>query len=110
MDCSGLYCYVVYSDGHETWTRGGVDCNVVDMRHGLGHCCSVVDCTVVNWTEVGRQKNGLLGLGSSLLEWVNLSKRRGKDGVFRGQAGLLRGISRGRSPREVPRSSPASPR
>ena len=35
--------------------------------------------------------------------WVNLSKRGGKDGV-------LRGISRGRSPMEIPRSSPASPR
>ena len=34
---------------------------------------------------------------------VNLSKRGGKDGVFRGLAGLLRGISRGRSPREIPR-------
>ena len=43
-------------------------------------------------------------------EWVNLSKRGGKDGVFQGLAGLLRGISRGRSPREIPRSSPASPR
>ena len=37
--------------------------------------------------------------------WVNLSKRGGKDRVFRGLAGLLRGISRGRSPREIPRSS-----
>ena len=44
------------------------------------------------------------------LEWVNPSKRGGMDGVFRGLAGLLRGISRGRSPREIPRSSPASPR
>ena len=42
--------------------------------------------------------------------WVNLSKRGGKDGVFQGLAGLLRGISRGRSLREIPRSSPASPR
>ena len=31
---------------------------------------------------------------------ANLSKRGGKDGVVRGLAGLLRGISRGRSPRE----------
>ena len=29
--------------------------------------------------------------------------------VFRGLAGLLRGISRGRSSREIPRSSPTSP-
>ena len=29
--------------------------------------------------------------------WVNPSKRGGMDGVFRGLAGLLRGISRGRS-------------
>ena len=43
-------------------------------------------------------------------DWVNLSKRGGKDGVFRGLAGLLRGISQGRSPREIPKSSPASPR
>ena len=42
--------------------------------------------------------------------WVNLSKTGGKDGVFRGLAGLLRGIPRGRSPREILRSSPASPR
>ena len=42
--------------------------------------------------------------------WVNLSKRGGKDRVFRGLAGLLRGISRGRSPREIQRTSPASPR
>ena len=32
------------------------------------------------------------------------------DGVFQGLAGLLRGIFRGRSPREIPRSSAASPR
>ena len=32
------------------------------------------------------------------------------DGVFRGLAELLRGIFRGRSPREIPRSSPVSPR
>ena len=42
--------------------------------------------------------------------WVNPTKRGGMDGVFRELAGLLRGISRGRSPREIPRSSPASPR
>ena len=30
-------------------------------------------------------------------EWVNPSKRGGMDGVFRGLAGLLRGISRGKS-------------
>ena len=29
------------------------------------------------------------------LDWVNLSKRGGMDGVFQGLAGLLRGISRG---------------
>ena len=40
--------------------------------------------------------------------WVNLSERGGKDGVFQGLAGLLRGISRCRSPREFPKSSPAS--
>ena len=34
-------------------------------------------------------------------DWVNLSKRVGKDGVFQGLAGLLRWISRGRSPREI---------
>ena len=43
-------------------------------------------------------------------DWVNPSKRGGMDGVFRGLAGLLRGISRGGSPREIPRSSPVSPR
>ena len=34
--------------------------------------------------------------------WVNPIKRGGMDGVFQGLAGLLRGISRGRSPREIP--------
>ena len=43
-------------------------------------------------------------------EWVNLSKREGMNRVFRGLAGLLWGISRGQSPREIPMSSPASPR
>ena len=43
------------------------------------------------------------------VDWVNPSKRGGMDGVFRGLEGLLRGTSRGRSPREIPRSSPASP-
>ena len=31
------------------------------------------------------------------IEWVNLSKRGGKDEVFQGLAGLLWGISRGRA-------------
>ena len=35
-------------------------------------------------------------------DWVNLSG--GREGVFQGLAGLLRGISRGQSPREIPRS------
>ena len=39
---------------------------------------------------------------SATIKWVNPSKRGGMDGVFRGLAGLLRGISRGRSPREIP--------
>ena len=30
-------------------------------------------------------------------DWVYLSKRGGMDGVFQGLAGLLRGISRGKS-------------
>ena len=47
---------------------------------------------------------------SNLVYWVNLSKRGGKNGVFQGLAGLLRGISRERSLREIPRSSLASPR
>ena len=34
--------------------------------------------------------------------WVNLSKRGEKDGVFGGLAGLLQGISGGRSLREIP--------
>ena len=41
---------------------------------------------------------------------VNLSKRVGKDRVFLGLAGLLLRISIGLRPREIPRSSPASPR
>ena len=41
--------------------------------------------------------------------WVNLSKRGGKYGVFQGLSGLLRGISFGLCPREIPQSSPASP-
>ena len=44
----------------------------------------------------------------SILGYLN--KRGGKDGVFRGLAGLLWGISQGQIPREIPRSSPASPR
>ena len=35
-------------------------------------------------------------------DWVNLSKRGGKDVVFLGLAGLLQGISQERSPREIP--------
>ena len=42
--------------------------------------------------------------------WVNPSKRLGMDGFFQGLAGLLRGISRGQSLKEILRSSPASPR
>ena len=42
--------------------------------------------------------------------WLNLSRRGGKAKVFQGLAGLLRGISRWQSPREIPRSSSASPR
>ena len=34
-------------------------------------------------------------------DWVNLSKIVGKDRVFRRLAELLRGISRGRSPKEI---------
>ena len=41
---------------------------------------------------------------------VNLSKRVGKDRVFLGLAGMLLGISLGLCPREIPWSSPASPR
>ena len=43
-------------------------------------------------------------------DWVNLSKRVGKDGVFLRLAVLLLRISLGLRPREIPRSSPASPR
>ena len=42
-----------------------------------------------------------------LREWVNLSKREGKDEIFQGLAGLLQGISQRRILREIPRSSPA---
>ena len=41
--------------------------------------------------------------------WVTLSKRGGMGRVFPGLAGLLQGVCRGQSPREIPRSSPASP-
>ena len=40
----------------------------------------------------------------------NLSKRVGKDRVFLRLAGLLLGISLGLRPREIPQSSPSSPR
>ena len=59
--------------------------------------------------QTGRRRSRSLKRKEEL-EWVNLSKRGGKDGVFRGLVGLLRGISQGQSPREIPRSSPASPR
>ena len=39
---------------------------------------------------------------SSECSWVNPSKRGRMDGVFQGLAGLLRGISRRRSPRAKP--------
>ena len=48
--------------------------------------------------------------GLVLKYWVNPSKRGGMDGVFRGLAGLLLGISRGRSLTEIPSNSPANPR
>ena len=53
----------------------------------------------------------LLALNQSQINsyWVDPSKREGMDGAFRGLAGLLRGISRGQSLREIPRSSHASP-
>ena len=41
---------------------------------------------------------------------VNPNKRGGMDRVFQGLAWLPRGISRGRSPREILSSSSASPR
>ena len=44
------------------------------------------------------------------VDWVILSKRGGKDRIFRGLAGLLREMSRGQSPIEILRNSPASPR
>ena len=49
-----------------------------------------------------------LALLRSVRKWVNPSKRGGTDGLFRGLAGLLKGISQGRTTREIPRSSPAS--
>ena len=49
--------------------------------------------------------NTLFKIRCYLWEWVNLSKREEKDGVFQGLAGLLQGISQGRSPSEIPRSS-----
>ena len=49
-------------------------------------------------------------LGNPSGDWVNPSKRGGMDGVFGGLTGLLRGISQGQTLREIPRSSPASPR
>ena len=42
--------------------------------------------------------------------WVDLSKRGGKDVVFWGLVGLLRGISRGQRLKDILRSSSASPR
>ena len=43
-------------------------------------------------------------------DWVNLSKRGRNDRVFLRLAGQPQGISQGQSLREIPRSSPASPR
>ena len=51
---------------------------------------------------------GLLGRLIERADWVNTSKRGEKNGVFQGLAWLLRGISRGQSPREIMRSSPPS--
>ena len=42
------------------------------------------------------------------MEWVNLSKRGWKDGVFRGLVGLLRGISRA-NPEGNPEEQPGQP-
>ena len=50
----------------------------------------------------------MLYISQSCPYWVYVSKRGGKDGVFLGLAGLPRGSSRGRSLREILRSSPAS--
>ena len=68
------------------------------------HFSAAVQCSALHQT-LGRLRSGPWGdLGSHpfegrlldwLLNWVNLSKRGGKDGVFQGLAGLLRGISRG---------------
>ena len=45
-----------------------------------------------------------------LIYWVSPSKRGGMDQIFRELEGLVRGIFEGRSMREIPRSSTASPR
>ena len=45
-------------------------------------------------------------IGNIMLIWV---KESGRRGVFWGLVGLLQGISRGRSPSEILRSSPTSP-
>ena len=59
------------------------------LRNNLNHLCAPVVPQAIE------------------IYWVNPSKIGGMDEVFRGLAGLLRGISQGQSPREIPRSSPA---
>ena len=77
--------------------------------------CTAVHCRAVKWSAMQCRAGQCsevqciavhCSVNSS--DWLNLSKRGGKEVVFRGLAGLLRGISQGYSARDVLRSSPAS--
>ena len=80
-----------------------ITCNLLSL-------CALWSSTFI--IVVGNNESQTLPLPHNIsyysLDWVNPSKRGGMDGVFRGLAGRLRGISLGRSLGEIWRSSTAS--
>ena len=91
------------ASGHKSHKGGPYDSSFRDQLEAAGiktHETIHIKFILVN--DGGAFANNTDWLAALLArEWVNLSKRGGKDGIFQGLAGLLRGISR---------SSPASQR